>query len=185
VAPDNAPCRTFVLQAVNNDGLRIQRISGDQQLINVGENFAPLSLRVVDANANSVSGVPVQFLVDVYRAENQTVRVVSGDSVTFTHDEPVMLSTLLVTVFSDSNGMVTQHNANTQEQPVRVVVAAHAGDAELALVLSSMWNPDGTAVIPSTVQVRSSQISEPAAAPFNKRPKEPREVFRKRGIGSE
>lgn len=185
VAPDNASCRTFVLHPVNNDGLRIQRISGDQQLINVGENFAPLSLRVVDANANSVSGVPVQFLVDVYRAENQTVRVVSGDSVTFTRDEPVMLSTLLVTVFSDSNGMVTLPIANTQEQPVRVVVTAHAGDAELALVLSSMWNPDGTAVIPSTVQVRSSQISEPAAAPFNKRRKEPREVFRKRGIGSE
>src|SRR6185369_4309402 len=93
VAPGNAPCRTLIVHPVAPSALNVQRVSGDQQLVSVGQNFAPLMLKVVETNANAVSGVPVQFLVDVYRAPNESVRSVNGEAVTLTRDEPVVLGT--------------------------------------------------------------------------------------------
>ncbi len=170
VAPDNAPCRTMIVHPVSSNGVDLQRVSGDQQTVNVGESFAPLSLRVVDASGNTVSGVPVEFLVDVYRAANDTVRVINGEAVTFTRDEPVVLSTSAVTVFTDVNGVVTLPVANTENQPVKIVVQAHAGQADVALVLRTIWNPAGTIVLPSSAEPASEVTpSVPSSLPTLRR----------------
>jgi hypothetical protein len=152
VAPDNAPCRTLIVHPVLSNALDVQRVSGDQQLVSVGESFAPVSLKIVDANANAVSGVPVEFLIDVYRAPNDTVRVVNGEAVTFTRDEPVVLTTSAITVFSDANGLVTLPISINKAQPVQIIIQARAGEAEVALVLRSIWAADGNTVPPPSVE---------------------------------
>ena len=143
VAPGNAPCRTLIVHPVAASGLQVERVSGDQQLVSVGQNFAPLTLKVVETNANAVSGVPVEFLVDVYRAPNESVRSVNGEAVTLTRDEPVVLGTTVMTVFTDANGMVTLPISANESQPVRIIVQARAGQSEVALLLRSMWDLSG------------------------------------------
>ena len=152
VAPNNAPCRTLIIHPVAAEAVDIQRVSGDQQLISVGQSFAPLTVKVVDVNANAVAGMAVQVLVDVYRAPNDTVRVVRGEAVTFTRDEPVVLSTSGAILFSDANGMVTLPINVQESQPVQIIVQAVAGQAEVALLLRSIWALNGDPAQPSSVR---------------------------------
>jgi len=123
----------------------------------------------------------------VFRAANDTVRVVNGEVVTFTRDEPLVLSTLLSMGFSDGNGMVTLPVANTESQPVQIIVQAWAGEAESQFTLRSMWNPNpnlqtagmrgsGEAVAGPTAEEKSEalrpatkkKVSEPSRIPSNK-----------------
>jgi hypothetical protein len=148
VAPDNAPCRTLIVHPVADSGFNVQRVSGDQQTVSVGQTFGPLTLKVVDATSNAVSGVPVAFLVDVYRAANETVRSAHGEAVTFTRDEPVVLATSALTVFTDAYGMVTLPITANEAQPVHIIVQARAGQSEVALVLRSIWDLSGNPAPP-------------------------------------
>ncbi len=161
VAPGNAPCRTLVIHPVAMSGMSIQRVSGDQQVINVGDSFAPVSVRVVDGNGSAVSGMPVAFLVDVYRFQNDTVRVVHGETVTFTRDEPVVLQTIAATVVTNAAGVATLALNIDQAQPVRVVVRSTAGQTTLDLQLRSMWGPDGTSSAPSFSPPVSKALNGP------------------------
>jgi hypothetical protein len=62
VAPANAPCRTLIIHAVAASALNLQRISGDKQLVKVGQDFATPILKVVDSGGNAVSGAAVSVL---------------------------------------------------------------------------------------------------------------------------
>ncbi len=162
VAPNNTPCRTLIVHPVSASSLAIERVNGDQQSVYVGDSFAPISLRVVDKAANPVSGVVVAFLTDVFRAPNDTVRVVNGEAVTFTRDEPVVLSTATSSAFSDANGMVTMAVANTESQPVQIIVQARAGEAESQFVLRSMWHPNSNQSPPAIVRGIRDAVGEPS-----------------------
>ncbi len=143
VAPGNMPCRTLIIHPVASTALSVQRIGGDQQMINVGESFAPVTIRVVDASANPVAGVPVTFMVDVYRTGSDIVRTERGDLVVSTQDEVVILSTSWTKTTSDASGLAILNLGITPTQPVRVIVRAVAGVSETIVSLQSIWNSFG------------------------------------------
>lgn len=168
VAPGNAPCRTLMIHAVQPSNLVIQRVSGDQQTIPVGETFAPVTIRVLDAGGIAVSGVPVTFMVDVYRVAADTVRVQRGEVIVTTRDEPVVLATSLNTAVSDAFGLASLTLSVNENQPVRVVVQAIAGQSELSLVLQSMWAQNLVTPIPGSAPsgAISSRVSQPIRSRF-------------------
>jgi len=69
VAPAGAPCQKFVIFAVPVSAQRLQATAGDRQFINIGQTFAPVTVRVTDSSSppNPVGGAPVSFLGVVFR----------------------------------------------------------------------------------------------------------------------
>ena len=144
VAPGNTPCRTLIVHPVSATALAVQKITGDQQLINVGQSFSPVTVRVADGSANPVAGATVLFMVDVYRAGSDAVRTQYGDLIVTTQDDTVVLSTSRTTVTSDNAGLATLSLSIHESQPVRVIVRAAAGVSETVLNLQSVWSSSGT-----------------------------------------
>jgi hypothetical protein len=167
VAPENAPCRTLIVRAVQAASLSIQRVSGDQQTIAVGQSFAPITLRVVDVVGNSVAGVPVMFAIDAYRTQTDPVRIQQGEVITSSRDEPVVLSTSLRTEISDAAGLLVVNPNVLQNQPVQVVIRVLAGNSELDLTLQSVWSQSLAAPVPGSARgnTTSSGTNPPTRSP--------------------
>jgi hypothetical protein len=139
VAPGDAPCRTLIVHPVQDSSLRLQPVSGGGQAIAVGKSFAPVVLRVTDTFGNPVCGVPVAFDVQVTAATAVTTTVTGGEVVTTHTSDPVMLSSALVKVTSDSNGLATLTAVASPSQAAEVEIRAVAGEAELAIQMQSAW----------------------------------------------
>jgi hypothetical protein len=184
VAPGDSPCRTLMVYPVTSNNIKLQTVGGDQQTIGVGQNFAPVSLKVTDVNANPVSSVAVAFLVDVYRAQTEAIRVVNGEAVTFRRAEPVMLQTFTATVVSDGNGLVTLPIAVNETQPVNIIVQVRAGNAEQQLALQSVWTlnsdtppPSGSRSSTLEVQGTAAGITRKESRQVRKRSKRPKGIL--------
>jgi hypothetical protein len=139
VAPGNAPCRTIVIHAVLGTNLFLRQISGNGQTIRIGEQFAPITVRVEEATGRAVAGVPVTFHVDVYRIGVATEREQHGDGIITRRDQPVILRVFSSSVVSDANGMVTLSPFSGEKEPVRVVIRVEAGESETTLTSNSVW----------------------------------------------
>ena len=151
VAPGNAPCRALNIDPVTDSSLRLQKVSGDAQSVAIGQNFAPLVLRVTDTMGNPVIGVPVMFDVHVNEATTTAAPVTTGEVVTTHTSDPVTLSSSMVKVVSDASGLVTLSGIAAQQQPVQVMVRATTGQTEVDMQLQSIWmdfasNPQATRV---------------------------------------
>lgn len=152
VAPNNAPCRTLIVHPVQSASLSLQRISGDQQTVAVGGSFAPVTVRVVDAFGNSVSGVPITCVIEVYRAASDSVRIQQGEVITSSRDETVVLSSSLQTAVSDASGLLAITPSVAQSQPVQVVLRVLAGKSELDVTLQSVWSQSLAAPVPGSAR---------------------------------
>ncbi len=165
VAPENAPCRTLIIFTVATSSLSLQKVSGDQQVITVGQSFASVSVKVLDSGGNAVSGAAVEFHTDVYKAQNEAVRIVKGESVTWQQEEPVVLATSTVTKYTDASGVATLPIDASQNQPVQVMVLARAGNSTVMLSMSSSWDANGSVSATTTGSVlpggqSAAEISE-------------------------
>jgi len=138
VAPSNAPCRTLIIHPVPDSQLNLQKSSGDAQVVPVGQAFSPVIVRVADNLGNPVIGMRVTFDVHVNEMTDSSATVSSGELVTGHTAETVTLSSSLVTVVSDANGLATLPGITAQNMPVNVMIRALAGQSELDLELQSL-----------------------------------------------
>jgi hypothetical protein len=69
VAPTNAPCQTFTMFATPASNLRIENISGANQVVTAGQPFQPLVVRITDgaSPSNPVMGANLVFDVIIER----------------------------------------------------------------------------------------------------------------------
>ena len=149
IAPGNAPCRTFIIHPIPNTALQLWKISGDGQSVSVGQNFAPIVLRVTDAIGDPLAGVPVTFEVHVNEAPASMQQVTSGEVVSTHYATQVTLSSSMTTLLSDANGLVTLPAVTVPAQPVLVTIRATAGPAETDVVLTAVWANLPTPPVPS------------------------------------
>jgi hypothetical protein len=139
VAPTDAPCRTLLIHPVAAADLRLQKVSGDGQVINVGQTFRPVVVRVTNQSGNPVAGAPVTFDVHVYRAPGSVGSVISGEVATTNPSDPAVLSSALVQVSSDVSGLATLPGVAVPNEAVLVKVRASVGSVDTALQLRSKW----------------------------------------------
>lgn len=151
VAPANAPCRTLLIHPVADADLRLQKIGGDAQVVTVGQNFAPLVLRVTDASGNPVIGVPVHFDIHAMQAVGDPIQITNGEVVTTHYSDPATLLSSSVTLVSDGSGSVTLPGIADQKQPVAVKVRVTAGQAESELELKSIAASLSSGAVPTKV----------------------------------
>jgi hypothetical protein len=137
VAPKDAPCQLFYVFAVASSDLHLQAISGDGQMVSVGQNFQPIILRVIDSGSppDPVSAAPVTLQVVVMRPDYDA-RDSNGQ-----YDGPVILSSTQTVINSDDNGLVSiTPTAGAFTGAVEIEVTATAGtNASQQFEVESWW----------------------------------------------
>jgi hypothetical protein len=118
VAPQTA-CDIFYVYPVSAaGGVQLLKAGGDQQYATPEEQFAPVTVRVLNTNVppNSVAGLPVRFQITTFRAQDGGLVQPSGEVITAHRAQPVVLSTSEVTVYSDGWGQasITPEFSTTQ-----------------------------------------------------------------------
>ncbi|MCU1286505.1 MAG: putative lipoprotein [Acidobacteriales bacterium] len=129
--PVGAACVDFVLQPVTPSNIKIKKISGDDQLLLVGQTPQPILLRVTDSStpANPVGNVPATISGVVYRAAGPP-DCSPSDGVCRPLTQ-VAVSRFSQTILSNlSNGTVSYQPAiQNSWGAVRVAVIVTAGEA--------------------------------------------------------
>ncbi|HVZ18152.1 MAG TPA: hypothetical protein VG897_13600, partial [Terriglobales bacterium] len=118
--------------------LRLRKVSGDAQVINVGDVFAPIALQVTDDLGNAIAGVTVSFEVHVYRAEDSDTQATTGEVVTAHGEDPVVIWSEFVTVTTDVAGLAVLPAIPMPNQPVVARIRATAGALRADLELKSV-----------------------------------------------
>ncbi len=142
LAPDNTACRVFTINYVPVDSLQIIKVAGDNQTITVGQSFSPIRVRVTDSSStpNPIAAVPVQFLLTAFRAPVETPTRWNGEAGTRNPSQPVILSSSLSTLTSDSNGYVSLPiSVPAQWGPLLVSVQATVANITQTFTLRSSW----------------------------------------------
>ena len=141
VAPGNAPCQLWTATAVPLSALQLQPVAGDSQVVGVGTNFGPFTVRVTDQATppNPVLGASVFFQSLVGRAPNNEPILWIAQSGISQPTIPVILAQSQATILSDSNGLATaQPTAGEIDGPVLVVGSASAGASTVDFELQSL-----------------------------------------------
>jgi hypothetical protein len=151
VAPNDAPCQLFYVFAVAPSELRLQAVSGSEQRINAGQQFAPVVMRVTD------SAVPPDVVQAAPVTLQEVVMHLAGGSTDGGGDFPgtVILSSNQTTAASDVDGLVsiTPSTAGFTGM-LEVLITAIAGPgATQSYDLSTWWpapaSPDADVTSPS------------------------------------
>ena len=106
VWPQPTACDIFYLYPVENTGVHLLKTAGDQQWVNPGQQFAPLTVRVLDASQppNTVAGMPVLFRVTALQPQSDSGRTLMGEVLTGHYAQPVVLANSEMVVNSDGWG---------------------------------------------------------------------------------
>ncbi|MGZ4815449.1 MAG: IPT/TIG domain-containing protein, partial [Terriglobales bacterium] len=137
VAPADAPCRTLLIHPVASGDLQLQKVSGDAQVISVGQSFSPVVLRTTDKLGNPVAGVKTTFEVLIYRATAGDAQQSTDEVSTTRHADPVVISSAIVTATTDAAGLAVLPLVSVPSQPVVVKIRASAANWKLAMELES------------------------------------------------
>ncbi|HLX74868.1 MAG TPA: hypothetical protein VKR26_09040, partial [Terriglobales bacterium] len=161
VMPGATPCSNFYIYKVPASQLRVQAVSGEQQIINTAQSFLALRLQVTDSASppNPVQAAPVTVLSAVLRWQAPPVST-GGNPPPPT--APVVLSSAQSVLYSGSSGLVSILPAAADRFGAVVVrMIAWAGSGlPLQLEVQRLWAPPGW--------VGSSQ-AENAAALYQRR----------------
>ncbi|HLK32264.1 MAG TPA: hypothetical protein VKT29_04190, partial [Terriglobales bacterium] len=159
VMPDQKPCTSFYVFAVPASALRLQYVTGEQQIINTAQSFAPVSLRVTDAASPShpVQMAAVTVLTAVFRWQPPT----TGGPNLPPPAPPVALSASQNVLYSDAAGQVSivpSPAARFGAVLVEAIASAGSGTT-LQFELQRLWAPPGWVAAnagnkPSTVYAR-------------------------------
>jgi hypothetical protein len=152
VAPGNAPCQTFYVMQVLPSALRLQPVSGSFQTIRVGETFQPITVRVTNSATppNPVMGVAVSFQSMIFLPDADQPVETSGDDGSSQHAMKVLLGSSLVTLVTDSNGLVSLPvSTGGFSRPLEVEITASAGSGtplqfELPVLAAITPSPGGS-----------------------------------------
>jgi hypothetical protein len=114
VAPANNPCQPFYVVTVSQSALRLENVSGSEQVIWVGQSFQPLSLRVTDSStpANPVLGATVSIRGAMFLPNSDEPLESSGDETSSNHAMKVILGSFQNNLASDGNGIVSLVRSN-------------------------------------------------------------------------
>ena len=140
-----SPCRTFTVSAVPASSIALQRVSGDTQITNYGQNLQPVVLRVVDSSSppSPVRKAPVSFLKIVYKWEGPAFPIDRDEFHLQNPRDHVVLSSSQGVLYSDADGLVSiPVPLDSQWGAVLVDVVATAGtDAFQGMELQALWPP--------------------------------------------
>lgn len=143
VAPNNNPCSTLYVSRVLLSALAMQTISGNSQMISVGQAFQPVVVRVTDASSppNPVQAASVKFSSLVFRPDYDVADEPIGETGRGTTPTPVILGSAQTTITSDANGLATlTPSAGSASGAVEIEVLATAGtSASQQFELESIW----------------------------------------------
>ncbi|MFI5070454.1 MAG: IPT/TIG domain-containing protein [Terriglobales bacterium] len=141
IAPGNAPCQIWSAVAVPLSALNIQPVSGDVQVVAVGNNFAPFTVRVTDQATppDPVLGASVFFQSLVGRSRNNEPILWIAQSGISQPTIPIILAQSQATVSSDSDGLASvQPTASGIDGAVLVVGSASVATSTLDFQLQSL-----------------------------------------------
>ncbi|MCU1297653.1 MAG: hypothetical protein JWO91_1931 [Acidobacteriaceae bacterium] len=137
----DAPCQSFYGTSVPASALQTQTVSGMSQELLVGQNFAPITIRVTDSSAppNPVLGAGVAFQMMVGRLPNNQPIIFVGQAGVTQPEIPVILSSSQVIIESDANGLASiQPSAGGIQGPIVILGAAGAGNNTVQFALQSL-----------------------------------------------
>jgi hypothetical protein len=143
VQPGNTPCRTFSVNAVSASVLVLERISGDAQVGNYGQNFQPVVLRVVDPSSSPVRGAAVSYLKTVYRWEGPAFPIQRDEFNLQNPRDRVVLAASQSVFYSDADGLVSipvPLDANWGAVIVDVIATAGTTGRQ-EMQLQALWPP--------------------------------------------
>lgn len=108
--PGDAPCDLLKGTAVPASQMNVQAVSGNLQMVNAGQSFQPVVVRVTDQAAvpDLVRGAGVAFQWLTMRPDNDApMEPGGGDTIGTHHAMPVILGSAQSTIVSDLNGLAT------------------------------------------------------------------------------
>jgi hypothetical protein len=108
-APNNSPCQTFNAFVVPVSSLQVQTVSGSLQIVQSGQGFQPVVIRVTDAATPSdpVLGANVLFQSYVGRVPQNEPIVWAGEAGISQPTMPIILAAPHSTIMSDVNGLAS------------------------------------------------------------------------------
>lgn len=106
VAPGNSPCVVFRAFPVTLSALQLQPVSGALQILQAGQNFQPVVVRVVDSSSppHPVQGANVSFQSYTGRVPGNQPIVWLGEAEISQPSMPVIFASSQADVLSDLNG---------------------------------------------------------------------------------
>jgi hypothetical protein len=109
VAPGNSPCLVFRAFAVALSSLQLQPVSGMLQILQSGQNFQPVVLRVTDSSSppHPVQGANISFQSYTGRMPGNQPIVWGGEAGISQPSMPIILGNSQATVLADVNGLAS------------------------------------------------------------------------------
>jgi len=165
VAPNNAPCAIFYVNAVPPSQQKLQVISGAGQ-VSTGQSFQPIIVRVTDSAtpANSVIAAPVLFQTTVLRPGGTSQGFGNGETNPGNPAMPVILSVTQSSTVTDVNGFANiVPSRGSFSAPLEVDVSVAAGSSALLdFPLQVLPSPSGSG---NTFDSKPGPIFRPVRQP--------------------
>jgi hypothetical protein len=141
VEPGDKPCQSFYATAVPPSALRLEPVAGSVQVVNTGQNFQPITVRVTDSSSppNPVRAAGVIFESIVTRPSGNAPVLTTGEAIITHNAMPVILASSQALVASDGNGLATiQPSAGGLQGSTLTVGTTTAGTSTLQFTLESL-----------------------------------------------
>jgi len=144
VEPGDAPCKTFYGTSVPPSSQQLVAVSGDIQLVPVGQDFQAITVRVTDSATppNPVRGCSVMFEAIIGRSAGDAPIVVGGDLNINDDPLPILLGSWEEPVVTDNNGLAkVQPSTEGFDGALAVIGLAAAGTGSVEFGAQSLWPP--------------------------------------------
>jgi len=141
VQPGNRPCQSFYATAVPASSLRLEPVSGSVQVVSVGQNFQPVTVRVTDTSLppNPVRAANVIFNSVVTRPSHDAPILTTGETIITRNPVPIILSASQASVPSDARGLAAiQPSTGGLQRSTLILGTSKAGTSTLQFALQSL-----------------------------------------------
>jgi hypothetical protein len=142
IGANNNPCQSFYGTAVPTTALRLQAVSGNNQIVTVGQIFQPVVTRVTDSDAppHPVLAASVTFQSIISRTAPAPPPVSLGGIIITRNPMPVIVSSSQTVVASDASGLATvQPATGANFGAVEILETVTAGVSTLQFSMQSLW----------------------------------------------
>jgi len=142
IGVNNNPCQSFYGTAVPTAALRLQAVSGNNQIVSVGQIFQPVVTRVTDSDAppHPVLAASVTFQSIISRTAPAPPPVSLGGIIITRNPMPAIVSSSQTVVPSDASGLATvQPATGANFGAVEILETATAGVSTLQFSSQSLW----------------------------------------------
>lgn len=147
IAPNNNPCATFYVSRVLLSSLGMLIVSGNSQMVSVGQAFQPVVVRLTDASSppNPVQGASVKFWSVVFRPDYDVIDEPIGETGGGTTAMPIILNSNQTAIISNTNGLASLTPSAGVPGAVEIEVLASVGtNATQQFELESFWTSPGS-----------------------------------------